>query len=347
MRHAAEQSVEEARASWLKRRDRVTSSFVECLGDRPDWGDLDGRVRRRSESSEYVAEWVSFDAEPGEVITGLLTWPKDASAPFPVVLAHHGFWGDKERMVLGEDASGPGDGAIPLWQLTRSGMAVMAIDGRAHGERGASDYVLPWRHEGKRTVPRPDRLEDRLGYREAVWEDYEWANRAALIDGSSIAALETWDAVRALDYLSTRPEIDIERVGSFGHSRGGDVAWYVALADRRVRAVCTSGCMQPFEACLEFRRDKGAIAWIPGIRSHASREELVAAVAPRPLLALEGEEDHAPEGEQPMWDALTEAYAVLGVPERFAYEHWPGGHGEFLKQPAGFQRIAEWFSRWL
>ena len=133
-----------------------------------------------------------------------------------------------------------------------------------------------------------------------MWADFEWANRAALIDGSSIAALETWDAVRALDYLATRPEIAIERVGSFGHSRGGDVAWYVALADERVKAVCTSGCMQTFDACLKFRRDKGAHAWMPGIRRHASREELVAAVAPRPLLGLEGEEDHAPEGEQPM-----------------------------------------------
>ena len=113
MQHAARGHVEQARASWLKRRVQVTSSFVECLGGKPDWVDLDARVRRRSESSEYVAEWVSFNAEPGEVITGLLVWPSDASAPVPVVLAHHGFYGNKELMVLGDDASGPGDGAVP------------------------------------------------------------------------------------------------------------------------------------------------------------------------------------------------------------------------------------------
>lgn len=333
--------------AWLKRRDEVTAAFIECLGGRPDWGKLDPRPVRRKETAELVAEWVSFNAEPGEAITGLLVRPAGARGPVPVVLCHHGFHGNKDLLVMGEDTEGPGDGEAPLSQLTRHGLAIMAIDGRAHGERRAGEYALPWRSKQPRTRLRPGRVADPEGYRESVWEDFEWLNREALIDGSSIAALETWDAVRAIDYLETRPEIDAGRVGSFGHSRGGDIAWYVALADSRVRAVCTSGCMQTFEACLEFRRDKGAHAWIPGIRRHASREELVSALAPRPLLALEGEEDHAREGEQPIWDALTETYAVMGSPERFEYEHWPGGHGAFLADAAALRRIAEWFVRWL
>jgi hypothetical protein len=45
-----------------------------------------------------------------------------------------------------------------------------------------------------------------------------------------------------------------------------------------------------------------------------------------------------------MWDALTETYAVMGVPERFEYEHRPG---EFLAKAAALRGIAEWFIRWL
>ena len=68
---------------------------------------------------------------------------------------------------------------------------------------------------------------------------------------------------------------------------------------------------------------------------------------PRLSWRAEGERDHAREGEQPIWDALTHVYGLLGVPERFTYEHWPGGHGMFLRQRAGFERIAAWFERWL
>lgn len=333
--------------AWLKRREEVADGFVRCLGGRPDWGELDPKVVRRSETEGHVAEWVTFKAEPAETVTGLLLVPKGVSGPYPVVVAHHGFYGNKDELLLGEDRDGPGGGSVPLAQMTRSGMAVMAIDGRAHGQRGSPEFVLPWRIRGERSKPRPNRAEDWQGYRNAVWEDFGWLNREALIDGSSIGALETWDAVRLLDFLETRPEIDMARVGTFGHSRGGDVAWCLALADDRVKAVCTSGCMMTFEACLRFRRDAGMHAWIPGLRRHASREELVSSLAPRPLLAMEGEDDHPREAEQPIWDAASRAYGLMGVPERFAFEHWPGGHGEFLRDPAGLSRIGEWFRVWL
>jgi hypothetical protein len=150
-----------------------------------------------------------------------------------------------------------------------------------------------------------------------------------------------------MDFLETRPEIDMARVGTFGHSRGGDLAWYMALADSRVKAICTSGCMMTFEACLRFRRDAGMHAWIPGLRGCGSRQELVSSLSPRPLLALEGEEDHPREAEQPIWDEASRIYGLMGVPERFAFEHWPGGHGELLRDPAGLRRIGEWFRRWL
>ena len=333
--------------AWLERREEVADGFVRCLGGRPDWGALDSKVVCRSETEEHVAEWVTLTAEPGETVTGLLLMPKGISGPYPVIVAHHGFYGNKEQLLLGEDPDAPGSGNVPLAQMTRLGMAVMAIDGRAHGQRGSPELVLPWRIRGENSRPRPNRVEDWQGYKHAIWEDFDWRNRQALIDGSSIGALETWDAVRLLDFLETRPEIDMGRVGTFGHSRGGDIAWYLALADDRVKAVCTSGCMMTFEACLKFRRDAGMHAWIPGIRRHASREELVSSLAPRPLLAMEGEDDHPREAEQPIRDAACRAYGLMAVPERFAFEHWPGGHGEFLRDPAGLRRIGEWFKRWL
>lgn len=47
----------------------------------------------------------------------------------------------------------------------------------------------------------------------------------------------TRDYLRALDYLTIRPEIDMTRIGVIGHSTGGLVAVYLTALDPRIRAI--------------------------------------------------------------------------------------------------------------
>ena len=59
--------------------------------------------------------------------------------------------------------------------------------------------------------------------------------------GYTPAGPEVWNAIRALDYLETRPEVDAARVGITGISGGGAVTWYAAAADERFK-VAASVC---------------------------------------------------------------------------------------------------------
>ena len=340
-------NIEEMPGDLVDRHKQLIKSFTNCLGGKPKWGDLGVNITGTNSTYDYTIESISFNAEKGERISSVLLTPKSIEKPFPVILCHHGFYSNKDLMLFGEDTNGPSNDGVPLSRMTRFGLAVMAIDGRAHGNRTSEKFKLPWKFGKPTEIPRPSRITDPKAYEESIWEDFEWSNRQAVIDGNSIGALETWDAVRAIDYLETRSDINTQKIGTFGHSRGGDIAWYLSLVDPRVKAICTSGCMQTFEACINFRRDAGAHAWIPNIRNIGSRQELVSALAPRPLLALEGAEDHDPMGEKPMWDALTNVYKVMGVPNNFEYHRLPGGHGNYLKEISSVDQISRWFKQFL
>jgi hypothetical protein len=60
--------------------------------------------------------------------------------------------------------------------------------------------------------------------------------------GYTPAGAEAWNAIRALDYLETRPEVDKAKLGVTGRSGGGAYSWWVAALDERVKvAVPTAG----------------------------------------------------------------------------------------------------------
>ena len=60
--------------------------------------------------------------------------------------------------------------------------------------------------------------------------------------GYTPAGVETWNAIRALDYLETRPDVDRTRIGMTGRSGGGAYTWWVAALDDRIKvAAPTAG----------------------------------------------------------------------------------------------------------
>ena len=55
--------------------------------------------------------------------------------------------------------------------------------------------------------------------------------------GYTPAGVELWNAIRALDYLETRKEVDAKRLGVTGRSGGGATSWWVGAADDRVKCI--------------------------------------------------------------------------------------------------------------
>lgn len=126
--------------------------------------------------------------------------------------------------------------------------------------------------------------------------------------------------LRAVDYLTTRPDVDREKIGVAGLCRWGALAVFDAHIDSRIKAVVAAACL--FKAA-----PGGRYYTTVGNDPHDFRD-CYAMLAPRPLLVQLGKADsYLPlfPSEQDLADA-RKAYDVFGHPERFEIFWHPGAH---------------------
>jgi fermentation-respiration switch protein FrsA (DUF1100 family) len=87
-------------------------------------------------------------------------------------------------------------------------------------------------------------------------------------------------------------------------------------------------------------------AYVPGWLEHGDAGDLLAAVAPRPFLALNGAADRIfpIDGLHDAYAVARPAYAAAGSAERLDLGVYPGGHGFTGEMRA---RAYSWLDRWL
>lgn len=175
-------------------------------------------------------ERIVFDSFHDGLVPGLLALP-GGEGPFPVVLLLHGLTASKDIWL---DNDGFAHGGEISAGLLRKGYAVMALDAQYHGDRAVyNDYIDPG---------------------EMVFER-GWSVRYAKLLEQTVV-----DYRRAIDYLATREEIDVERVGILGYSMGGHMTFILAAVEPRVKAIvsCVVPATPGFPAgAFQFARDLG------------------------------------------------------------------------------------------
>ena len=77
----------------------------------------------------------------------------------------------------------------------------------------------------------PGDTRDAIYNGERMW----WISR-----GYSPAAVECWNAIRGIDYLDSRPEVDADRIAATGLSGGGAVTFWIAAVDDRVKCAAAA-----------------------------------------------------------------------------------------------------------
>jgi hypothetical protein len=112
------------------------------------------------------------------------------------------------------------------------------------------------------------------------WED---SNQTTHAD-PNVLALQTWNSIRVVDYLSSLKNVDNTRIGVTGASGGGSQAMFLTLVDDRIAAsapvVITYGWSWFSPACI---CENG----MPVMRNPETNAiELAAVAAPRPQLII-------------------------------------------------------------
>ena len=102
----------------------------------------------------------------------------------------------------------------------------------------------------------------------------------------SATALEVLDAVRALDVLTARPDVDPRRIGFTGESGGGNSTYWVAALDPRVVLAVPVSAVTTFDYWIRTDVNWDWHQRPPGIRRRADIGTLLALHAPHPLLVI-------------------------------------------------------------
>ncbi|RYY12993.1 MAG: hypothetical protein EOO36_16585, partial [Cytophagaceae bacterium] len=292
------------------------AAYQRILGDLPARTPLNARVVGTSAQVGFRVERVIFESAPHRYVTADLYLP-EGKGPFPATLS-----------LAGHGPNGKiGDQRVGAL-FARHGIAVLAVDPVAQGERfQLVDASGLDRTRGSTT-------------------EHTLLNAGANLLGTSVAAYEYWDNVRALDYLETRPDLDRTRLGCIGSSGGGTQATYLIALDERVKAAVVCSYVSRRERVLELSGPSDGCQHIPGEgREHLEIGDFLALFAPKPLLIMSGYYDFVDYwGAVQTSDELRRVYHVFKADNQVKQFSVESGHG--MPQPKR-EAAATWFRTWL
>ena len=161
-------------------------------------------------------------------------------------------------------------------------------------------------------------------------------------DDPLVLALQTWNSLRAVDFLTALPRVDATRIGVTGASGGGTQAMFLSLIDDRITALAPLVIIYPWteeQACL----CEGGLPIMKPADTNAI--ELAAACAPEPQLLISVGADSTKDFPVVGFPFMQHMYALAGAKDAVANIHLPDEEHDFgiTKRTA----VYEFFARHL
>ncbi|MFC1794706.1 alpha/beta hydrolase family protein [Planctomycetota bacterium] len=261
----------------------------------------------------YQLEKIIYETFSGTKVPAHLYLPKSIENKLPAVLFVPGHWWKDSKSRINFQKF--------CINMARMGFAVLTYDPVGQGERGVS------RRDHRRTE--------------------------TLLMGIGQEGITVFESLCALDYMLSREEIDPDRIGITGASGGGYNSWMMSALDSRfsvcVPVVGTSEFYEQLHVCrpLDWYQANEHCHFVPGLIQYANNHELLAMVAPKPLLIISAHNDQSfpLPGIRDVVDYGQELYKEINHPNCIAYfEDDSEGHGyQKKKREAAYG----WFAHWL
>ena len=287
---------------WTVRAAHLKERILATAGllPAPEKTPLNPVIFGEVQRADYTVSKVYFESLPGFYVTGNLYKPA-GSGPFPAILSPHGHWA-YGRLENSEHASVPGR-AI---NLARQGFVVFTYDMIGYNDSRQLPHTFG-------------------GLREHLW-------------GLSLAGLQLWNSIRALDFLESLRYVRRNAIGATGASGGGTQTFLLAAVDERVAAAAPVNMisLQMQGGCLCENQ--------PGLRLDTTNVEIAATIAPRPLLMVSATGDWTANTLELEYPAVRKIYALAGAEDRVHGERFDAPHN-YNKQSR--EAMYTWMARWL
>ena len=314
--------------AWETKRKKVRAQLWELLGKLPPRPELPKiETLSREDRGDYVLEKFQFDNGAGATVPGYLLLPKHLSGKAPAILYCHWHGGQyeigKEELFQARHTPEP-----PGPALAKRGFVVLGIDAYCFGERNGRGPG------GPSELGNPGELS---------------ASKFNLWVGRSLWGMILRDDLMALDYLASRPEVDARRIGAMGMSMGATRCWWLMALDERIQTAVSICCLTRYQNLIEHELLKahGIYYFVPNLLNHFDTEAIVALIAPRPVLFLDGDQDGTSpvDGIHAIESAVRPVYRLYDKENAFQSVIYAGqGH---VYTPEMWARTLDWMEQQL
>jgi hypothetical protein len=297
-------TVPATREAWDKRRQELREQVLvgNGLWPLPEKTPLKPVIHGKIDWDDYSVEKVFFASYPGHYVCGNLYRPKKATTDgkHAGVLCPHGHWPNGRFYENNVKA------------------AQNELKNGAEFNFAGAFYPLQARCVTLARMGCVVFHYDMVGYADSQ----QIQHRAGFLDTEaelrlqSFMGLQTWNSVRALDFLLGLPDVDPARIGVTGASGGGTQTFLLCGIDDRPTvafpAVMVSTAMQGGCICENCSY----------LRVNAGNIDLAALFAPKPL-AMSGAHDWTIDIETKGLPELKKLYKLYGAEERVLAKCYP------------------------
>lgn len=287
---------------WKQQREPLRQQILRILGIDdlvPARWDLNLKQQGTIQRDGYSIEKITFESYPGLAISAVLYVPDRVEGRAPGIVSISGHTNISKAAPYVQQRN---------VNLVKRGCVVLSYDFLGYGDRKTGN-----------DPNRPD------GPNAHGIRSFSYSRRTS-------TALEVLDAIRALDVLTKRPEVDPARIGFTGESGGGNSTYWIAALDPRVKLVVPVSSVTTFNYWI-----RGDINWDwhqrpPGIRRIADIGSLLALHAPEPLVVISSQRG-TDDGEFPLHEAeksyqwARHVYGLYDAPESVMHYESNTAHG--------------------
>ena len=267
------------------------------------------------EGSGFVVEKLIYESWPRFYVTANLYRPIETNGRLPAVI-----------FSPGSDRAGKASVPVQLFcaRLALSGFVVLTWDPVTLGER-----LQMW-DSGRKA--------SEMG--NAAGEQRVLGNQCYLL-GRNLMDYRVLDAIRAIDYLETRTDIDPHRIAMAGSASGGEETLRTAPLEPRIKAaICISSISTSHQKAIARLPANPEHIYHRTLQDGIDHPELLAALAPRPVMICSSVGDFIPiEGARATFREVFRVYSLLGASDRVKLVESAGLQG---LNPELSQATAKW-----